>query len=360
MEKSVNIGKKLNYVILIPAYNPDDKFVAFVSLLREQNINVIAVNDGSRTECKKYFEAAEEKGCIIVHHEVNKGKGQSLRTGFSEVIKLNEKGAGYDYVVTADCDGQHDIKAITEVVKAAEESVNGKKGPAIIIGGRFRDSIKSKDAEKVPFKSKFGNGVTRFLFKVATGISVHDTQTGLRAVPERLFKEMLKIKGNRYEYEMNMLLQISTWGVPYKEIPINTIYFDNNEGSHFNPLRDSFLVIFQILKFIASSVLSFLVDYVLFIILGHWFSYVPSYAIARVTSGVANYFLNAGVVFGKISRRSAIKYFILWLVILFVGSQGGRLLNIYCGMPEILCKICVDVPLFCLSYYIQKRFVFRK
>ena len=110
------MNKKVKYVVVIPAYKPDEKFVNFVSLLTEKNIPVVAVDDGSGEACNKFFEAAEEKGCVVVHHEVNRGKGQALRTGFEEVIRLNSKGAGYNYVVTADCDGQHDINAITAVV----------------------------------------------------------------------------------------------------------------------------------------------------------------------------------------------------------------------------------------------------
>jgi glycosyltransferase involved in cell wall biosynthesis len=284
------LSKNIKYAVLIPAYKPDEKFVDFVTLLRKQNIPVVVVDDGSKDACKAFFDSAEKVGCVVVHHEVNGGKGKALRTGFEEIIRLNSKGAGYNYVVTADCDGQHDIEAINTVVEAAEESLLSEKGPAFIIGGRFRD-----EGEKIPFKSKLGNGFTRLVFKIATGLSIHDTQTGLRAIPETLFGEMLKVKGDRYEYEMNMLLQIKTWHVHYKEVPIKTIYYDNNAGTHFHPLRDSFLIISQILKFALSSMVSFLFDYVLFAILTIVFGwkYAVAYAVARVLSGILNYILNA-------------------------------------------------------------------
>ena len=351
------MNKSIKYAVLIPAYKPDEKFVDFVTLLTTRNIPVVAVDDGSGEACAKFFNAAEELGCVVVHHEVNKGKGQALRTGFEEVIRLNSKGAGYNYVITADCDGQHDLQAITTVVEAAEASLSSEKGPAFVIGGRFRD-----DGEKIPFKSKLGNGFTRFVFKVATGLSIHDTQTGLRAIPECLFEEMLKVKGDRYEYEMNMLLQIKTWHVQYKEVEIKTIYFDNNAGSHFHPFRDSFLVISQILKFALSSMLSFLFDYVLFavftMVLG-W-KYSLAYACARALSGVFNYTLNAKVVFGKSSAKSFVKYMCLWAVILVLGSWGGQFINGYLNLPKIVCKLIVDLPLFCLSYFLQKKFVFKR
>lgn len=351
------MNKKINYAVLIPAYKPDKKFVEFVSLLKEKNIPVVAVDDGSGAEYEEYFDKAEKIGCVVIHHEVNKGKGQALRTGFENIIKLNSQGAGYNYVITADCDGQHDIVAIDSVATKAEESINSPKGAALVIGGRFRD-----EGEKVPFKSKLGNGFTRLVFKVATGLSIHDTQTGLRAIPEKLYKEMLEVKGDRYEYEMNMLLQIKAWHVNYIEVPINTIYHDNNAGSHFHPLRDSFLVISQILKFALSSMICFGLDYLLFIVFTTVFGweYAVAYACARVLSGFSNYLLNAKVVFGSISCKSFLKYLCVWATILVLGALGGQLINGLLNMPKLVCKLVVDLPLFCLSYYLQKRFVFKR
>ncbi len=349
---------KINYVVLIPAYNPDDKFIAFSKILRENNIPVIAIDDGSKAECNEIFKEIENMGCILVRHEVNKGKGQALRTGFAKVIELNNEGADYEYVITADCDGQHSFDAIQDVVKEAEESANTAKGPAIIIGGRFKD-----DKDVIPLKSRIGNGFTRGVFKIATGISIYDTQTGLRAIPKRLFNEMLKIKGDRYEYEMNMLLQISTWGVPYKEIPIKTIYFDNNAGTNFHPMRDSFLVISQILKYIASSLASVVIDYILFIILTRFssvFHVGVAYAVARLLSGCINYLLNASIVFHKVSKVSAVKYFLLSLTLTLFGSLVSGYISELVTLPDIIYKLVIDIPLFFISYYVQKRIVFRK
>ncbi|MBS5843834.1 MAG: bifunctional glycosyltransferase family 2/GtrA family protein [Clostridiales bacterium] len=349
------MNKEIKYAVVIPAYNPDEKFVSFIEILRKNGIFVIVIDDGSKAECSSYFTAAEQYGCVVLHHDRNRGKGQALRTGFAELIRLNEKGAGLEYAVTADCDGQHRYDAITAVVQAAADSTESPAGPALIIGGRFRDSD-----EKVPLKSKIGNNFTRGLFKLVTGISIHDTQTGLRAVPAKLFEEMLLIKGDRYEYEMNMLLLIRSWGIPYREIPITTIYYNNNAGSHFHPFRDSFLVISQILKFACSSLISFLVDYVLFMILELYFDYAPAYAIARLTSGMLNYILNAKVVFGKMTKMTFLKYFVVWGLILAAGSLGGMVIKDVLHLPNLVCKIFVDLPLFCVSYFVQKHFVFKK
>ena len=355
----------IRYAILIPAYHPDARFLPFVKELREHGHFVLVIDDGSGPECALNFTQAEQAGCVVLRHEQNQGKGQAPRTGFQELIRLNQKGMGFDYAITADCDGQHSYDAISDVAAAAQNSMKDGHKPAMIIGGRFRDT-----GEKIPLKSRIGNSFTRGLFRLATGVKIYDTQTGLRAVPAELFEKMLEIKGDRYEYEMNMLLSIRSWGIPYEEIAITTIYYDNNAGSHFHPFRDSFLVISQILKFACASLLSFLVDYVLFLVfiwllercmeVGHDLSYAVSYAAARILSGVVNYVLNAKVVFGSMTRHSFAKYFLVWICILTIGTLGGTLLRDVLGLPGILCKIFVDLPLFFGSYFIQKHFVFKK
>lgn len=98
------------------------------------------------------------------------------------------------------------------------------------------------DQEKVPFRSKFGNSCTRNLFKILYHIGLKDTQTGLRGIPNRLIPDFRKLAGDRYEYEMNMLIACSQQRIPIKSITIDTIYVDNNSSSHFHPILDSFKI----------------------------------------------------------------------------------------------------------------------
>ena len=359
------MSKNIKYAVLIPAYKPDEKFVDFVTLLRKQNIPVVVVDDGSGEACSDFFVSAEKVGCVVVHHEVNGGKGKALRTGFEEVIRLNSKGAGYNYVVTADCDGQHDIKAITTVVEAAEESLLSEKGPAFIIGGRFRD-----EGEKIPFKSKLGNGFTRLVFKIATGLSIHDTQTGLRAIPETLFGEMLKIKGDRYEYEMNMLLYTVERGIGIREIPIETIYIDNNSSSHFNVIRDSLKIYAVIFKFVASSLASYLIDFVMLLVLqalligvlGEKNALAVATVGARVISSIFNFIFNKKLVFKDEQNLISTlgKYYLVAALILGLKYSALYFLTIIGSMHLVFANMIAELALYALSYTLQRVFVFRK
>lgn len=347
----------MKYVILIPAYNPDDKFVAFVDELKGQNAPVVVVDDGSKVECQAAFQHAEEAGFLVVHHEVNRGKGQAIRTGLQAVQEHYPDYDLHDCVITVDCDGQHTLEAICKVVDCA-----GENPGALVLGGRFQDE------EDVPLRSRIGNSFTRGVFRLATGLKIHDTQTGLRAIPFSLLDRMMALKGDRYEYEMNMLLYLKEWSIPYAEVPITTIYFDNNAGSHFNTLKDSWLIFKQIIKFISASVASFLVDYGAFILLVALLDHtglrdirVPmAYALARVISGVVNYVLNSKMVFKASGLRTFVGYFILWLIIMGLGAGGSYFIHDFLGLPTVLSKLCVDIPLFLLSYWAQRELIFKK
>lgn len=360
----------MNTVILIPAYKPDFHFIDFIKELKEKNLPILVINDGSGEEFDKYFDEAAQLGAKVVCHDVNKGKGRALKTGF-EVIKKEYPDA--DGVVTADCDGQHTTKDILRVIDSMSENPD-----AIIIGGRF-----SKKDDDVPVRSQIGNTITRLVFRMATGLKIRDTQTGLRGIPAYLFDKMAELKGDRYEYEMNMLLYLKEWSIPYVEIPIETVYFDNNKQSHYNTFKDSWRIFKQIFKYIVSSASSLIVDYLAFILFSEFVfaggfdlaatltNALPSnfaflvenlslaYLAARAISSVFNYILNSKVVFHATGKGMVVKYFALVVVVAFVGSFFTELL-VSLGLAPILCKIIVDVPLFFSNYFIQREFIFKK
>lgn len=271
-----------------------------------------------------------------------------MRTGFLYVM---ENFPDADGVITADCDGQHAVKDILRVARFMKRYPD-----RMILGGRFSED------RKIPLRSAFGNHFTRIVYRLATGLSIRDTQTGLRGIPAKYLPKMMTVKGDRYEYEMNMLLKLKEWELPFLEIPITTIYLDNNSASHYNPLRDSWRILTQILKFCASSMFCFVLDYVLFLLFDRLFggSSAAAYICARVISGCTNYFFNSRFVFKKATSTTLLKYFIVALAIAGLGSGGTWLFKELLGIPSVLCKFLIDLPLFAVSYVAQREFVFRK
>ncbi len=333
------------YTVLIPAYKPNENFVELVSELKGKGFDILAVDDGSGPEYAGLFEQAKNLGAAILKHEVNRGKGAALKTGIAALMQdANVLG-----IVTADADGQHTVKDITHIT----EEMKAHPG-VFVIGCRAFSG-------EVPLRSRFGNSVTRTVFRFATGLKVSDTQTGLRGLPKSLFKELVKLQGDRYEYEMDMLLNLQRWGVEYLEVPIQTVYIENNASSHFNPLRDSWRIYGKILKFCASSLVSFLVDYAGFILFGtvlhldYWLSYV----MARIISSYINYSINRHIVFGGGKKDSILRYYILAVCVMAVGSLTTELLT-GIGINSIIAKIMIDVPLFLINFWIQRKYVFRQ
>lgn len=336
-------------IILIPAYKPDKRFVAFMQLLRAKGYAVVVIDDGSGEEYLPVFAEAEKIDIPVLRHDSNRGKGRALKTGLEAI--WNEYPSARR-VVTADCDGQHSLEDIQRVFQSMREHPG-----TLIIGGRF-----SKKDDDVPARSAFGNVMTRWIFRLATGLKIRDTQTGLRGIPREWIPRMVTLRGERYEYEMNMLLSIKDWSVPYLEIPISTIYIDDNKGSHYHPVRDSLRILRQILQYSAVAFGSFLVDYAAYLFFCNLLGWGVglSFILARIISSVPNVILNSKLVFKETTKWSIVKYYILWFVVLALGSAGSKCFSDYLHFPNLLCKIFVDIPLFVLSFYVQREFVFKK
>lgn len=332
------------YMILIPAYQPNDRFLDLIRALKDKNIGVLAVNDGSGAEYAKLFEEANKIGAMVLQHESNRGKGAAIKTGI-DFLMQNENVLG---IVTADADGQHTVTDIMRVIEAMKGNPD-----TFVIGAR-------SFIGNVPARSRFGNSVTCAVFKFATGLKISDTQTGLRGLPKTMFKALVKLSGDRYEYEMNMLLNLQRWGVKYVEIPIETVYIDENSSSHFHPLRDSWRIYLKIIKFCASSFVSFLIDYALYALFGSVLHIVPwlSYVSARIVSSYANYVLNRHIVFGGGKKGSLWQYYLLVLVAMVIGSGGVSLLT-WLGIHSIIAKLMIDIPLFFMNYIIQRKYIFK-
>jgi len=230
-------GMNLNSVILIPAYEPDKKLIYLVDDLSNLSFyKIIVVNDGSSEKCSYIFDKIKEKvNCMVINHLENRGKGSALKTGMKEILKIDNDIIG---CITVDADGQHLPK---DILKMGEALENNKH--SLILG--CRDFLNGK----VPNKSKIGNIITRALFKSITGKYISDTQTGLRAIPRKHMERFCILRGEKYEFEINMLMEACRRNIDIQEIPIDTVYIDDNRSSHFNPFMDSLKIYKEIFKF---------------------------------------------------------------------------------------------------------------
>ena len=343
--------------ILIPAYKPDMKLVELCDkLLRHDDLKLVVVDDGSGEEFKSVFGALDER-VKLISYPVNKGKGGALKTGIKYIYdNLPE----CERLVTADADGQHRYEDIQKVIQKSIEC----PGTLVLGSRRF-------DETNVPFRSRFGNGMTRFVFHLASGVKVYDTQTGLRGFDRPLMEAFSEVKGDRYEFEMNMLLVAASRKIPIIEVTIKTVYLDENESSHFNPLKDSLKIYYCLLKyfikFMASSLFAFFVEYITlllfnhFLILpGHWPLEVAN-VVARVISGTVNFTINHSLVFKSHEKvwKAFLKYVALAVVIILIDTYVLKFFIELCGVKLWIAKPITEIILFCINYPIQKRFVYK-
>ena len=334
-------------IVLIPAYKPDDRLTELVKELREKNLDVLLVDDGGGETFKKIFEDCKALGAQVAVHAVNQGKGRALKTGLNAALLLYPDMTG---VVTADADGQHTPADILRLIEAMDQNEN-----TLVLGSRAFTG-------NVPFKSLWGNRITRAVYALASGVKVGDTQTGLRGLPRCSIEEMIRIDGERYEYEMNVLLKIRDMNLKVFEVPIETIYINDNAGSHFNPVRDAIRIYMVIFKYMFSAIASFAIDYALYwLCLGFGLASWLSYALARVVSSQVNYNLNKHTVFsGRGGKHSMLKYYALAVVQGAIGAALVQVLPRFIPLPAGVIKIPVDLVLFAISYVIQRDYVFDK
>lgn len=224
--------------ILIPAYKPDMRLVELTNLLlTHDDLRVVVVDDGSGEGFRDVFSALDGRVHFITY-PVNKGKGGALKTGIKYIYDNMPE---CERLITADADGQHTYPDIQKVIEKSIECPG-----ALVLGSREFDG-------DVPFRSKFGNSLTRLVFSVATGVRVRDTQTGLRGFDREGMKAFLDVPGERYEYEINVLLVAARSKTPIHEVTIKTVYINDNESSHFNPVKDSMKIYSCIFRFAFSK-----------------------------------------------------------------------------------------------------------
>ena len=351
----------MNVAILIPSYEPTESLFGYVDALAARGFRrIVVVDDGSSESCRGIFDGLRERPfCSVLRHEVNRGKGVALKTGFAFLSEYCKDSAG---VVTADADGQH---SVDDCVMMAESLM--ANGGTVHIGSR------DFSLGRIPFRSWIGNRWSSLSFAIALGRWLPDTQTGLRAFPASHLPLLMSVEGERYEYEMGVLMAMVRRGVPVKTPSIRTIYENGNASSHFSPIRDTIrinrLVLADFFKFAGVSIASFALDQGLawgFASALHKIGaeqvgviWASGFA-ARLVSSVFNFSLNRSFVFksGCGIGSAAWKYALLCLLVIVLSNAGVMALS-FAGVPRGAAKFSCDVLLYFIGYYIQSKLIFK-
>lgn len=354
-----------NISVVLPSLDPDEKLNAVIDGLLEYGFSdIILVNDGSRPEKRSIFTAAAaaHPQIHLLEHEVNRGKGAALKTAFAWFLENRPEAFG---VVTVDGDNQHhpaDTRACCE---------------HMLETGRVVLGCRDFNLPQVPPRSRFGNKTTSAIFKLFCGITLSDTQTGLRAIPRSAVEVFLQVSGDRFEYETNMLLAMKTQGIPFEEVKIRTVYIEENKSSHFHVIRDSWriykLILAHFFRYTLSSLSCAAVDTAAFAILdrllvhaGQLVTRIVPFVGARVLSSLLNFYLNKKVVFQSQTNtgKAMLRYYLLAIpqMAAQILLTNGAFQLFHIGQSaaglRTLWYVIVMICLYFLSYTIQRSWVF--
>ena len=354
-----------NISVVLPSLDPDEKLNAVIDGLLEYGFSdIILVNDGSKPEKRSIFTeaAAAHPQIHLLEHEVNRGKGAALKTAFAWFLENRPEAFG---VVTVDGDNQHhpaDTRACCE---------------HMLETGRVVLGCRDFNLPQVPPRSRFGNKTTSAIFKLFCGITLSDTQTGLRAIPRSAVEVFLQVSGDRFEYETNMLLAMKTQGIPFDEVKIRTVYIEENKSSHFHVIRDSWriykLILAHFFRYTLSSLSCAAVDTAAFAILdrllvhaGQLVTRIVPFVGARVLSSLLNFYLNKKVVFQSQTNtgKAMLRYYLLAIpqMAAQILLTNGAFQLVHIGQSaaglRTLWYVIVMICLYFLSYTIQRSWVF--
>jgi glycosyltransferase involved in cell wall biosynthesis len=337
--------------LLIPAFDPEAPLIELLQALLNSGFSKIVLVDDGSEQCGVFDKAERELPIHVLRHAENKGKGAALKTGFTYIA--DKLGGEVSTIITVDADGQHLHSDVARLARAAIDT------PASLILG-VRDFHQS-----VPLRSKFGNLLTRTVLRRAKNISVSDTQTGLRAIPLSFALASCELAANRYEFELESIVLASKQGIVIEELPIATVYIDNNDSSHFRPIVDSMRVYAVFARFISVSFASFLIDISAFAIAYAISANVyTSTFVARSLSSTLNFLANKFFVFRSHNRMRAIfeavGYVLLVVVMATLSAYFVNLVHTTTALNVIAAKIAVDAMLFIASFLTQKYILFRR
>ena len=317
---AVQGGNEMDVTVLIPAYQPAGELVALVKALKQENFRIVVVDDGSGPDYVPIFSQVSAFAQVLSYPR-NGGKGFALKYGMRYLAEEKERCGAF---ITADADGQHSVRDICRVREELE------KGHPFVLTTR---ALKGKD---VPFRSRLGNTMSRFICALSGGYYLSDNQSGLRGFTAEYLSWLCKISGNKYDYEMNVLLYAERQELPIRCLPIEVIYLNNNQSSHFDPVRDTLRIYLRVLCTARVSIFMAVLHGVLIgavsLLLG-WDYSALTIPLCALLIAALGYLCNRFLVFRGLRYGCGPRTFIITAIRTSMRFTFCSLLNMIPGMP---------------------------
>jgi len=336
--------------IVIPAYRPGDALTGVVRELARVGFRaIVVIDDGSGPAYAEVFQAVSEMdGVHVLRHAVNLGKGAALKSGINFALC---EFAGLEGVVTVDADGQHKPADVLKVAAHLHSHPD-----SLVLGARRFEG-------PVPFRSRFGNSVTKRVLQLLVGANLRDTQTGLRGIPASFAASLLRLTPSGYDFELDMLVAAHRASIAIVEEPIETVYEPGNKSSHFNPLLDSMRVYFIFVRFCSVSLATALLDNLAFyIVYKHGAGILGAQVAGRCVAVLFNYLMLRWAVFHARDRHSSVlpRYLVMVLASGVASYAGITLMVQTTHIPAQWAKILVESLLFFANFALERDWVFTR
>lgn len=310
----------MNVSVLIPAYQPGRELIELTESLYREGFRILVVDDGSGPDYASVFSQLAPFAQVLSYPK-NGGKGFALKHGMRYLAHQPER---CDAFITADADGQHSVRDICRVRQVLE------KGHPFVLTTR---ELRSKD---VPFRSRLGNTMSRFICALSGSYYLSDNQSGLRGFTAEYLPWLCKISGNKYDYEMNVLLYAERQELPICCLPIEVIYLNDNQNSHFDPVRDTLRIYLRVICTARVSVMMAALHFLLIAAVSLWLGWdfsaltIPTCALLIAALG---YLCNRFLVFRGLHYGCGPRTFVVTAIRTSMRYTFCSLLNMIPGMP---------------------------
>ena len=223
----------MKLTVVIPVYNEIETIDQIIARVKAVPIDkeIILVDDCSRDGTRDHLRQLQDPEVRVLLHEVNRGKGAALRTGF--------KAATGDVVIIQDADLEYDP---AEYPKLLSPIVDGRAD--VVYGSRFAGG---EIHRVLYFWHSIGNRFLTLLSNMMTNLNLTDMETCYKVFRADVLKR-IEIEENRFGFEPEITAKVARLRVRVYEVGVSYAGRTYEEGKKIG-WKDGVRAVWCMLKY---------------------------------------------------------------------------------------------------------------